>query len=486
MRVVLFALNGSYSHTCLALRCLRRPLETAGFEVLLLERNLRDRRDEVLQALYEARADVYSFSCYIWNIEESLALAKDLSRLLPKAKLIFGGPEVSFDTERFSSCTFIDSIVCGEGEDAVCGLCERIKNGEEIPHVVYAKAPDVMRDEGILYRDGDYRAGEMLYYESSRGCPYRCAYCLSSACEGLRAKPTENVLADMEAFEALSSDIKIIKFVDRTFNFDIVRANEIWKALLDEKYTKHYHFEICASLLNEESFEILSRFPKGKIQLEIGLQSTNPETLEAVARHLSSERVIEATGRIHDMGNIHVHLDLIAGLPYESYARFAQSFNEAYFCSDMLQLGFLKLLHGTALRRDAEQYGYVFMAKAPYTVLATKWLSRDELYRLSEISDLLDRFYSSGRFSSSLDYAVRRAPSPFAFYEGLLAHLKANDGRDIRKLSQTDAFRLFYRYAASYLKAGELSEFEEKLHQDYAAHEVRRMPYSVIGGAKKK
>ncbi len=486
MRVVLFALNGSYSHTCLALRCLRRPLESAGFEVILLERNLRDRRDEVLQALYEARAEIYSFSCYIWNIEETLSLAKDLSALLPNTKIFFGGPEVSFDTERFLSCSFVDCFIRGEGEETVCELCQRIQGGEAIPRVVDGVSPSVMRDEGILYRDGDYKAGEMLYYESSRGCPYRCAYCLSSACEGVRAKPVETVLADMEEFERLSSDIKIIKFVDRTFNFDIVRANVIWSALLDEKFKKCYHFEICASLLNEESFEIFARFPKGRIQLEIGLQSTNSETLAAVARHVSPEKVLEATKRIHDMGNIHVHLDLIAGLPYEGYARFAQSFNEAYFCSDMLQLGFLKLLHGTALRRDAEKYGYVAMAKAPYTVLATKWISRDELYQLSSIADLLDRFYSSGRFASSLDYAVRRAASPFAFYEGLLDYLKSSDGRDIRKLSQTDAFRLFYGYAVSFLSADELTEFEEKMHSDYAAHEVRRMPYSVISGAKKK
>ena len=482
MRVVLFALNGSYAHTCLALRCLRRPLEAAGFEVVLLEKNLRDRRDEVLQALYAERADVYSFSCYIWNIEETLAMAEDLAALLPKAKILFGGPEVSFDTERFATCDFVDCFVCGEGEEAVRELCEKLRDGEDIPRVVYGKMPDVMRSEGILYRDGDYKAGEMLYYESSRGCPYRCAYCLSSVSGSLRAKPVSAVLVDMEAFEKLSSEIKVIKFVDRTFNFDIDRANAIWCALLGEKFTKNYHFEICASLLNEESFTILSQFPKGKIQLEIGLQSTCPETLEAVARHLSPERVIEAAQRLHKMGNIHVHLDLIAGLPYEGYARFAQSFNEAYFCSDMLQLGFLKLLHGTALRRDAEKFGYVSMAKAPYTVLETKWLSRDELYRLSRISDLLDRFYSSGRFARSLDFAVRRAQTPFSLYEGLLGHIAEVDGRDIRKISQTDAFRVFYTYATTFLDAGALSEFEKYLHADYAAHEARQMPRSVLFG----
>ena len=222
-----------------------------------------------------------------------------------------------------------------------------------------------------------------------------------------------------------------------------------------------------------------------RLGLTTDTEDTTGKTLTVSGDIPSPERVIEATRRIYDMGNIHVHLDLIAGLPYEGYARFAESFNEAYFCSDMLQLGFLKLLHGTVLRRDAEKYGYVSMSKAPYTVLATKWLSRDELYRLSRISDLLDRFYSSGRFARSLDFAVRRMSSPFAFYEGLLAHISKVDGRDIRKLSQTDAFRVFYTYAASFLKESVLAEFEELLHADYAAHEARQMPRSVIFGKEK-
>jgi radical SAM superfamily enzyme YgiQ (UPF0313 family) len=271
-----------------------------------------------------------------------------------------------------------------------------------------------------------------------------------------------------------------------TFNFDVARANRIWEALLDEKFHKNYHFEICASLLDEQSFEILGRFPKGKIQLEIGLQSTNIPTLEAVARQVSPTQVITAAKRIHAMGNIHVHLDLIAGLPYESYERFAQSFDDAYDSADMLQLGFLKLLHGTALRRDAEKYGYVSMSKAPYTVLATKWMTRDEMYRLSVMADVLDRFYSSGRFVRSLGFAVSRCASPFAFYEGFSDYIAANEGRTIRKLSQTDAFRVFYGYAMTLLRELELVEFEQKLHEDYAEHETRHMPYSVIGGNKKR
>ena len=485
MKIVLFALNGSYSHTNLALRCLRRPLEAAGHDVVLIERNLRDRTDEVLQSLFTERAEIYGFSAYIWNITQLLDLAADLKALLPHAAIVFGGPEVSFDTDRFDGCAYIDHIVRGEGEDAMAELARDLQDGKKPPRIIDGGRPDVMRNEGILYRDGDYAGGEMLYYESSRGCPYRCAYCLSSTSGKIRAKSVEQTLADLEAFTRLRAPVKIIKFVDRTFNFDPARANAIWAALADEKYSGHYHFEICASLLNEESFAVLSRLPAGKVQLEIGLQSTNPATLAEVSRHISSDEVIAATQRIHDMGNIHVHLDLIAGLPFEGYESFRRSFNDAYYCCDMLQLGFLKLLHGTKLRNDAEKYGYVASQKPPYTVLQSNWISRDELYRLSEIADLLDRYYSSGAFRRSLAAAVPLSASPFDFYEGLCAYIAAHDGRSVRRVSQADAFRLLWNYVCTLTaQPGTLARFEDCLHADFEEREARKMPFSVTNAPK--
>ena len=482
MKIVLFAMNGSYSHTCLAVYCLRGALEGAGYAPKIIESNLRDRRDEVLQWLYKEKADIYSFSCYIWNITEMLSIAKDLKALLPNSKLVFGGPEVSYDTERFDTDSFIDHIVCGEGERAICQICDAVSRGESLSRIILGEKAEVMGDEGILYRDGDYQSGKMLYYESSRGCPYNCAYCLSSAEQGMRLKSVEQTLADLLEFEKLSQDIKVIKFVDRTFNCDRRRANAIWRALDDEKYTKTYHFEICASLLDEESFRVLSRLPKGKVQLEIGLQSTNRGTLDEVSRHIDSSQVLSATKRIHEMGNIHVHLDLIAGLPYEDYKSFKRSFNDAYFSCDMLQLGFLKLLHGTDLRRNAERYGIVYSSTPPYNVLQTADMSRDELYRLWGIASLLDRYYSSAKFELCLDFAVKKADSPFDFYDGLLDYIDENDGRNIRKLSQTDAFRVLYGYVKSFLDSKETEEFEALMHRDFAAHETRRLPLSVIKG----
>ncbi len=474
MKVVLFGLNGSYSHTCLALRCLRLPLEKAGYEVVTCEYNLRDMNATVLHRLVSERADVYSFSCYIWNISSMLDIAADIKMLMPDSKIVFGGPEASFDVERFN-VDFIDYLICGEGEDAIVRLCNAIGNGEAIERILHGGCPDVMKDEGILYRNGDFESGTMLYYESSRGCPYKCAYCLSSATDGVRAKTAQQTLDDLLQFEKLDSKIKIIKFVDRTFNYDIKRANLIWRALLSDEFTKNYHFEICANLLNEESFEIFEKMPKGKIQLEIGLQSVNPQTLEVISRHLDAERIIGASKRIKALSNIHVHLDLIAGLPYEDMESFKHSFDSAYFACDMLQLGFLKLLHGTKLRNDAEKYGYIASKKAPYTVLKTNWMSFEELSLLGEIADILDRYREGGGFEASLEYALSDVASPFDFYLGLRNFICEHDGRSIRKISQNDAYALLYRYIAlNYPKKEE--EFSRLMHEDYAKKQVRKPP----------
>lgn len=480
MKILLFALNGSYTHTNLAIRCLREPLEQDGFEVQLLERNLRDRTAHILQDLVTSNADVVGFSTYIWNVRLMLELARDLKTIRPECRIVFGGPEVSYDVERFDGdeYAFIDAIVCGEGEQALRTLCRDLRDGQSIPRIWQAERAQTvsMEDVGILYREHDFPDGSMLYYESSRGCPYACAYCLSSATKGICAKGVAQTIDDLKQFETLPDHIRIIKFVDRTFNFSADRANAIWQALLDERFTRHYHFEICASLLNEESFEILQQFPAGKIQLEIGLQSTNEETLQAVSRHIKPQTVLEKVQRIHRMGNIHVHLDLIAGLPYEGYERFAQSFDEAYPCCDLLQLGFLKLLHGTELRCRAEEYGYRYTHEAPYTVLQSKWINYEEMSCLSAIAEILERYRESGKFDRCLSVVLNGTRSPFRFYEGLCEYITEQDGRHIQKISQVDAYRLLYTYVSQLLRDEELENFSDAMHMDFTSGEVRKAP----------
>lgn len=483
MKVVLFALNASWGHSNLAVRCLRPPLERAGFETVLLERNLKDRHLHLLEDLYRERADVYGFSCYIWNLDEMLRLSSALKQILPACRIVLGGPEVSYGTERFKDMDFIDVIVSGEGESIFPDICERFVRGEPVERVVYGNASAKMREEGILYRQNE-KTGGILYYESSRGCPYSCAYCLSCATKGVRMKSVAQTLCDLEAFEKM--DCKIIKFVDRTFNADPRRANDIWRALLDERFTKHYHFEICASLLNEESFEILSRFPKGKLQLEIGLQSTHIPTLEASARHIDPYRVIEAARRIRQGGNVHVHLDLIAGLPYETYERFGRSFDDAYGAADLLQLGFLKLLYGTPLRENAENYGYRCLPHPPYTVLQSNWMSYEELQRLSLIAEVLERYLESERFAHALWYVMPLVKSPFAFWEGLSVFLKKTDERPLQRISQPDAFRYFAEYVKEAVPSLDEQRFLELLGLDFSTHEHKNPPYFLRWEAKKE
>ena len=475
MKVVLFTLNGSWSHTSLALRCLREPLEKRGFEVELMEYSLRDRTAHILEQLVCANAEVYSFSCYIWNLTPVLELAKALHTLRPNVQIVLGGPEASFATDRFTQLDFVAAVISGEGEAALPLLCCDIQEGRAHPRVIHAPVANVMQNEGILYRNGE-AGSQILYYESSRGCPYRCAYCLSSVESGVRMKSVEQTLADLLAFESLSGGCKIIKFVDRTFNANVARANQIWRALLSPQYTKHYHFEVCASLLNEESFEILSQFPKGKIQLEFGLQSTNPQTLAACSRHIDPQAVISAVKRIHSFGNIHVHLDLIAGLPYESYERFARSFDDAYGSCDLLQLGFLKLLHGTELRARQEEYGYRALPMPPYTVLESKWIPYPKMCRLFRIAEVLERYLESGRFSHTLYLIERHVASPFAFWEGLSDYLQAVDPRPLQKISQPDAFRYLLQYAVQHIKTLTEVEIKQMLALDFSSHENKNPP----------
>ena len=474
MKIALFAINGSFSHTNLAIRCLREPLEKAGFDVVLVEHTLRDRTAHILEHLYRENADVYGFSTYIWNIEPMLTIAQTLKSLLPNSKIVFGGPEASYGLERFENTSWIDAIVRGEGEEAMLSLCQAVRDEKEYPRISGGDAV-TFSDAGVHYREGE-ETGGILYYESSRGCPYSCAYCLSSATHGVRFKSVEQTLEELLTFEKIQANCKVIKFVDRTFNADVKRANAIWQALLDPKYTKSYHFEICATLLNEESFNILSRFPKGKVQLEIGLQSTNEKTLAASSRHIDAHKVIGTARRIREVGNVHVHLDLIAGLPYEDYTSFAKSFDDAYGSSDMLQLGFLKLLHGTELRERAEEYEYRYLPTPPYTVLQSKWITYSQMQRLTHIAEVLDRYLESGRFTHALWYLTPLMPSPFRFWEGFSLYLEEKDNRPLQRISQPDAFRYLLAYAEEAIADVNVARLKEMLAADFSQHENKNPP----------
>jgi len=437
----------------------------------------------VLATLAEAGADIYGFSAYIWNIADMRAYAGSLKKILPGAKIIFGGPEVLFaGDEFFAQNPAVDYVIRGEGEEAFPALCEKIEKGEAAERITDAPYFLDFTESGIYYGDFGEAPHGLVYYESVRGCPFACTYCLSSVTERkIRAKSAERTLSDLMGFEKFDG-IKTVKFVDRTFNFDRERAKAVWRGLCGAEYTKEYHFEICASLLDEESVEILSRAPAGKFRVEVGLQSTNPETLAAIKRTLDVKKTLENTRRIYTSGNTLVHLDLIAGLPHEGYDSFARSFDDAYGICDELQLGFLKILCGCEMERNAERYGIVYSKEAPYEVLRTNDISFAELTRLKLTDELNDRFSNSGCFGSTFPWLPLAYGSAFRFFERFGEFFEERYGKhhDLAKLSQVSAFLLVLEFAGSVMD--DISEVRARLALDFLLHETRKLPHELAEG----
>ena len=479
MRVALVTLNASYSHTSSALRCLGAALQKQGIDTVRIERTLKDKHLSVLAALIAAEADVYGFSTYIWNVKEHLVLAAKLKAVRPEVTVVFGGPEVSYEDEDFlERHRYIDFVIAGEGEESLPTLIRELTD----------KGRDARRTEGAWIRSEPYLAfledgvayssdtdRPIAYYESSRGCPFTCSYCLSAAEIGVRAKPAVRVLEELKIFETMPA-VKVVKFIDRTFNFDSKRACAIWKGLLCDCYTKTYHFEIAAARIDEETLALLARFPKGKIRLEAGVQSTNPDTLRAIRRSEDAGACLMALKKLHALGNIHIHADLIAGLPYEDFTRFAESFDAVYPACDVLQLGFLKLLKGTPLQREAEAYRIVASPEPPYEVLKTDWLSFEDLLRLHRVEAVLERFGNSGHFAETLAMLWRKGIGPFAFFDGLAVHMPEPE-----TVSQLAAIRTLWEYCLS-LPEVEREELVGRLRLDFYRHESGSCPAFLAGG----
>lgn len=441
MKITLLAINSSYTHTNLAVRYLAYSLKCNDIPCEILEYNSKDKHDNILIDLYTSKSNIYAFSVYIWNREEMLLLAKELKMLLPDTHIILGGPEVSFEKEDFfCDHPYIDTLISGEGEGVLSDICTNV-NDYKKRIVIGISNQEFFYNAPILY-DLYPSKGDILYYESSRGCPHRCSYCLSSLTHGVYSKSPEKTLYDLKCFETLDKKPRIIKLVDRTFNYDPGRAKRIWKALSTKEYSLNYHFEICADTLDEESFKILERMPKGKIQLEAGIQSTNPDTLNAVNRKSDNTKALKNLLRIKKMGNIHVHADLIAGLAYENMESFKHSFDETIGCTHKLQLGFLKMLRGSKVRSEDNLHGYIYSPKPPYTVLANNYISLEEMHLLKQCAEVIDRIYSSERFTYTCEYITENSESPFDFFIGLTQRI----ARDIEKISQNELRLILFEH----------------------------------------
>ncbi len=409
--ITLIALNAKYCHTSLAIRSIGTACLERGIEVSYLERSVNEPFRELIKAVLCCQSDVYAFSCYLWNIELVKKICVDLKQMKPECEILLGGPEVSYDPEEYD---FADVVICGEGEISVPDYLSGKVSGKTI-HGIPVNPLDKL---SFCYSDQDLEENKhrLIYYESARGCPYSCSYCLSSLEKGVRFKGVKTVCAELKRFDDFK--VGLVKFVDRTFNADRKRALEIWKFAAEEcKHTK-FHFELAGELLQEEELVFLSSVPKGKFQFEIGIQSTHEKTLDAVDRKGNLSLLFDRIRRVLLPGNIHVHTDLIVGMPYETYERFKQSFNDVYaLSSDCIQVGFLKLLKGSKIRRESERFHYRYSSSAPYEIYDNDFITEKQVFRLEMIAETVERFFNSHVFEKSLEYVISKFVSPFDFYE---------------------------------------------------------------------
>ena len=422
MKILLVAINAKYIHSNLAIYSLKRYAEGCGAEIKLAEYTINHQSTEILESIYKEKADVICFSCYIWNYSYVEELAVELKKLCPQVPIWVGGPEVSFETEELlATHPAIDGVMVGEGEATFRRICE-------VYHA-YGRLPDEQAEEiaGIAYRDkrdkiiinppavpmdmdkipfcyGDMSDFEhrIVYYESSRGCPFSCSYCLSSVDKKMRYRSLELVKRELDFF--IEHEVPQVKFVDRTFNCNHAHAMEIWNHIKEkDKGITNFHFEVAADLLTSEELDCIAGMRPGLIQLEIGVQSTNHATIREIHRAMDLEKVKQVVMRIKERGNVHQHLDLIAGLPYEDYETFRCSFNEIYALHlQQLQLGFLKVLKGSYMYEHATEYGMIYQSKPPYEILATDWLSYEDVLKIKQVEEMLEVYYNSGQFEVTM------------------------------------------------------------------------------------
>ena len=567
MRFLLCGINAKYIHSNLAIFSLKAYADRKkipGAEIILKEYTINNYVEYILQYLYEEKADVVIFSCYIWNISFVRELAAELKKVSPDVKIWAGGPEVSYAANKFlmENPTF-DLIMQGEGEEVfselirltveekcrikdvykqseskkvLSGIVEKrysierkqaVKEEKDIEDKHFAGEDNVyptnyidmsklQKLQGIavwdfsgeaalgnaesnignktkiintgfatlmnmdtipfVYEDFHLFEHKILYYETSRGCPFCCSYCLSSVDKTVRFRSLPIVKKELDAF--LEAKVPQVKFVDRTFNCNRQRAIDIWSYLVEhDNGITNFHFEISSDLLGEEELELFAKMRPGLIQLEIGVQSTNGETVDAIHRHMDLDKLFHYVDSVHELGNIHQHLDLIAGLPYENYERFGCSFDDLYAHEpDQLQLGFLKVLKGTMMEEEVKKYSILYRNQPPYEVLGTKWLSYDEIILLKGVEELVELYYNSGQYTLTLKYAVPFFESPFRFYEMFSAWYR---GKGYHKLNHNrlEKYNILREFLREHIDENEWDTLDEiMLYDMYLRENVKGRP----------
>ena len=435
MKILLVACNAKYIHSNLAVYDLQAYASDYADHIVLKEYTINQQKDDIMRDIYLEHPDVVCVSCYIWNLSFVKELMADLIKILPGADFWAGGPEVSYNAEKFlTENSEFKGVMVGEGEETfkelaghyveknpqnlknMTGICYR--DGDQIIHNGWRQIMD-LSSIPFIYKDLSEFKNRIIYYESSRGCPFSCSYCLSSIDKKLRFRDTETVKKELQFF--IDNKVPQVKFVDRTFNCKHDHAMAIWKYINEhDNGVTNFHFEISADLLREEELQEMSTMRPGLIQLEIGVQSTNPDTIKAIHRTMDFEKLKGIVDRIHSFGNIHQHLDLIAGLPYEDYDSFRHSFNDVYALKpQQLQLGFLKVLKGSHMMEMCKEYGIVYKTQEPYEVLSTKWLDYDHVLKLKTVENMVEVYYNSGQFQNTLEYLENFFQDAFSIYERL-------------------------------------------------------------------
>ncbi len=491
MKVLLTAINAKYIHSNLAVYSLKANCGVYESQVKLMEYSINQYAEEIFQSLYREKADVICFSCYIWNIDIIGQVAGWLSQVAPGVQIWLGGPEVSFDVaERLDSWNFVNGIMYGEGEDTfremmacwngeknledVLGIGHRQPDGKV--HVHFPRDFVNMSQLNFVYKRPENFKNKIIYYETSRGCPFQCSYCLSSVEKKVRFRDLELVKRELQQF--IDWEIPQVKFVDRTFNCRREHSMEIMRFIkAHDKGKTNFHFEITADLLTEEELDFMAGLRPGLIQLEIGVQSTNPETIKEIRRKVSFERLKEIVQRIHAGKNIHQHLDLIAGLPFEGLERFKQSFNDVYGLKpEQFQLGFLKVLKGSYIREKAADYDLIYQPEPPYEVLSTRWLSYDDILVLKGVEEMVEVYYNSRQFENSLDWLEGYFPSAFAMYETLAGYYEAKELNGISH-SRMARYEILLDFVKEILNIEETRVFTQILTYDlYLRENVKSRP----------
>ena len=495
MKILLAACNAKYIHSNLAVYNLKSCSGEYSSRVVVKEYTINQIRDDILKDIYLEQPDVVCFSCYIWNISFVRELVPDLKKILPQVELWAGGPEVSYDAVEFlkKNPAFF-GVMVGEGEETfhelagyyierkpetlsgIRGVAFRDENkGRDVVHTGWRELMDLSKVP-FAYSNLTEFKNRIIYYESSRGCPFSCSYCLSSIDKKLRFRDIELVKKELQFF--IDNKVPQVKFVDRTFNCKHDHAMEIWRYITEnDNGITNFHFEISSDLLGEEELELFAKMRPGLIQLEIGVQSTNGETVDAIHRHMDLDKLFHYVDRVHELGNIHQHLDLIAGLPYENYERFGCSFDDLYAHEpDQLQLGFLKVLKGTMMEEEVKKYSILYRNQPPYEVLGTKWLSYDEIILLKGVEELVELYYNSGQYTLTLKYAVPFFESPFRFYEMFSAWYR---GKGYHKLNHNrlEKYNILREFLREHIDENEWDTLDEiMLYDMYLRENVKGRP----------